>query len=165
MLPSLVLPATWRPHRRRSPFVAVATVLALLAAIVTAVLMTPDTAQAAAAPLVGAASGRCLDVKGGDSTAGTMLDIYDCNSRFGQGFEFTSSGQLQTLGGTRCVDASHQQSTPGTVGTLRNGRMSDPDRRWIFTACVTCGKSRPRPVTVSIRTEWVSRRPCPVSWS
>lgn len=129
MLPSLVLPATWRPHRRRSPFAAVATVLALLAAVLTAVLMTPDTAQAAAAPLVGVASGRCLDVKGGDSTAGTVLDIYDCNSQSGQAFEFTSSGQLQTLGGTRCVDASHQQTTPGTPVLIWtcNGQ---PNQQW-----------------------------------
>jgi hypothetical protein len=115
MPPSRVVPPFRRPRGRRSPFAVLAGVLALLAATLTAVLMTPGAAQAAASPLVSAASGRCLDVRNADSTAGTALQIYDCNSTSGQAFEFTSAGQLQTLGGTRCVDASHQGTTPGTA--------------------------------------------------
>ncbi len=114
MLFSRTFPTPRRRHRRRGPLAALTTVLALLAATLTALLITPEAAQAAAAPLVGAASGRCLDVTGADSTPGTALDLWDCNGQSGQSFEFTSAGQLQTLSGTRCVDASHQQTAPGT---------------------------------------------------
>ncbi|MEU7881394.1 non-reducing end alpha-L-arabinofuranosidase family hydrolase [Microbispora bryophytorum] len=71
-------------------------------------------ASAAAAPLVSAQSGRCLDVTGNTDAQGTGLQIWDCNGQANQAFEFTSSGELRTFNGTRCVDAYGQGTTNGT---------------------------------------------------
>ncbi|MFI2641133.1 lectin [Streptomyces sp. NPDC018610] len=88
--------------------------MALLATMLATTLTWPTPASAAAVPLVSSASGRCLDVKGDADTAGTTLEIWDCNGQANQAFEFTSSGELRTMGGTRCVDASHSGTTSGT---------------------------------------------------
>ncbi|GAB3149429.1 arabinofuranosidase catalytic domain-containing protein [Microbispora hainanensis] len=66
------------------------------------------------APLVGAQSGRCLDVAGNTDALGTSLQIWDCNGQANQAYEFTSAGELRTFGGTRCVDAYGQGTSPGT---------------------------------------------------
>jgi hypothetical protein len=108
MQPSSVpLPKRAVPRRRAS---VVAVPAMLLAA--TLAWMTP--ASAAAAPLVSAASGRCLDVKGNVDTLGTALDIWDCSGQANQAFELTSAGELRTLNGTRCVDAYGNETSPGT---------------------------------------------------
>ncbi|MEW2514277.1 lectin [Streptomyces sp. NPDC046870] len=77
--------------------------------------IAPARSASAPAPLVSAASGRCLDVKGGVDTAGTALDVWDCNGQANQAFEFTSAGELRTMGGTRCVDAYGDRTAPGTA--------------------------------------------------
>ena len=60
------------------------------------------TGPPAAGALVGAASGRCLDVPGGKSANGTQPVIWDCNGAANQ--RWTTSGQaLQALG--KCLDA------------------------------------------------------------
>ncbi|MEU8278619.1 non-reducing end alpha-L-arabinofuranosidase family hydrolase, partial [Microbispora bryophytorum] len=104
--------------RRRSPVsagVRFVTVLATALATVLAVAVVwAMPASAAAAPLVSAQSGRCLDVTGNTDALGTGLQIYDCNGQANQAFEFTSSGDLRTFNGTRCVDAYGQGTTNGT---------------------------------------------------
>ncbi|MEU7888438.1 non-reducing end alpha-L-arabinofuranosidase family hydrolase [Microbispora bryophytorum] len=91
------------------------TVLATALATVLAVAVVwAMPASAAAAPLVSAQSGRCLDVTGNTDALGTGLQIYDCNGQANQAFEFTSSGDLRTFNGTRCVDAYGQGTTNGT---------------------------------------------------
>ncbi|MEU7913614.1 non-reducing end alpha-L-arabinofuranosidase family hydrolase, partial [Microbispora bryophytorum] len=91
------------------------TVLATALATVLAVAVVwAMPASAAAAPLVSAQSGRCLDVTGNTDALGTGLQIYDCNGQANQAFEFTSSGELRTFNGTRCVDAYGQGTTNGT---------------------------------------------------
>ncbi|MEV1206156.1 arabinofuranosidase catalytic domain-containing protein, partial [Microbispora rosea] len=73
---------------------------------------------AAVAPLVSAASGRCLDVAGNTDALGTSLQIWDCNGQANQAFEFTSAGELRTFNGTRCVDAYGQGTSPGTKAVI-----------------------------------------------
>ncbi|MCK2220411.1 lectin [Actinomadura sp. ATCC 31491] len=96
----------------------VAAVTAALATVLVTVVGTASLwmapASAAVAPLVSAASGRCLDVAGNTDTAGAALQIWDCNGQANQGFEFTSAGELRVFGGTRCVDAYGGQTAPGT---------------------------------------------------
>ncbi|WP_225851302.1 arabinofuranosidase catalytic domain-containing protein [Streptomyces sp. HPF1205] len=92
--------------------------MALLATLLATALTWSVPASAAAAPLVGSASGRCLDVKGNVDTAGTALEIWDCNGQANQAFEFTSAGELRTMGGTRCVDASNGGTSPGTQAII-----------------------------------------------
>ncbi|GIH52527.1 alpha-L-arabinofuranosidase [Microbispora rosea subsp. rosea] len=70
------------------------------------------------APLVSAASGRCLDVAGNTDALGTSLQIWDCNGQANQAFEFTSAGELRTFNGTRCVDAYGQGTSPGTKAVI-----------------------------------------------
>jgi beta-xylosidase len=89
-------------------------VIACLLTVLAAALTWSVPASAAAAPLVNGASGRCLDVRGNVATAGTALQIWDCNGQANQAFEFTSAGELRTFNGTRCVDANGAQTTPGT---------------------------------------------------
>ncbi|WP_211253080.1 RICIN domain-containing protein, partial [Glycomyces tenuis] len=72
------------------------------------------TASAAPAPLVGTASGRCLDVTGASDAPGTAVVIWDCNGGANQQWEFTGAGELRTLGGTRCLDAFDNQTAAGT---------------------------------------------------
>jgi alpha-galactosidase len=64
--------------------------------------------------LVGASSGRCLDVPNGSTTTGTQLDIWDCNSGSNQSFTPTSGKALQVYSGSLCLDASGQGTTAGT---------------------------------------------------
>jgi lysophospholipase L1-like esterase len=67
-----------------------------------------------AGTLVGAASGRCLDVPGGNTTDGTQPVIWDCNGGANQ--RWTFSGQsIQALG--KCLDAP-VNATAGTKAQL-----------------------------------------------
>ncbi|MEU8059042.1 RICIN domain-containing protein, partial [Microbispora bryophytorum] len=104
--------------RRRSPVSAGVRFVTVLATALTTVLAVAVVwampASAAAAPLVSAQSGRCLDVTGNTDAQGTGLQIWDCNGQANQAFEFTSSGELRTFNGTRCVDAYGQGTTNGT---------------------------------------------------
>ncbi|MGW5261906.1 non-reducing end alpha-L-arabinofuranosidase family hydrolase [Microbispora sp. NPDC004025] len=100
--------------RRRSPVGVGVRLVAVLAALVAATATWAVPASAAPAPLVSAASGRCLDVAGNTDALGTALQIYDCNGQANQGFEFTSAGELRTFNGTRCVDAYNMGTTNGT---------------------------------------------------
>ncbi|MEV5957745.1 arabinofuranosidase catalytic domain-containing protein [Streptomyces sp. NPDC051987] len=78
------------------------------------------SASTSPAPLVGSASGRCLDVKGDVDTPGTTLDLWDCNGQANQAFQPTSAGELRTMNGTRCVDALDGRTTPGAAAVIRS---------------------------------------------
>ncbi|MEQ0564493.1 arabinofuranosidase catalytic domain-containing protein [Amycolatopsis sp. NEAU-NG30] len=90
-------------------------VFLLVAAMVVTVLTGAAPAWAAPAPLVSAASGQCLNVRGGTDAPGTALEIQVCTGGPGQAYEFTAAGELRTLNGTRCVDASGAGTSPGTA--------------------------------------------------
>ncbi|MBO3751219.1 lectin [Streptosporangiaceae bacterium NEAU-GS5] len=114
-MPLSVPPPGRASRTRRSPVVTVAVLLAtVLATVLVTESMWAVPASAAPAPLVSAASGRCLDVAGNIDTLGTGLQIWDCNGQANQAFEFTSAGELRTFNGTRCVDASNNGTAPGT---------------------------------------------------
>jgi hypothetical protein len=99
---------------RHSPAVTATRVAVVLATLAATASIWATPASAAATPLVSAASGRCLDVKGNTDTLGTALDIWDCNGQNNQAFEFTAAGELRTMNGTRCVDAYNGRTAPGT---------------------------------------------------
>ncbi|WP_410597008.1 arabinofuranosidase catalytic domain-containing protein [Amycolatopsis sp. lyj-23] len=90
-------------------------VFVMVAALLLAALAGAPPASAAPAPLVGAASGRCLTVRGGTDATGTALEIQDCGGQAGQAYEFTAAGELRTVNGTRCVDAYGGRTAPGTA--------------------------------------------------
>ncbi|MEU8179076.1 arabinofuranosidase catalytic domain-containing protein [Microbispora hainanensis] len=114
MRSSSVDPSGRTARGRRSPAALAACLVAALAALLATALAWSAPASAATAPLVGAQSGRCLDVAGNTDALGTSLQIWDCNGQANQAFEFTSAGELRTFGGTRCVDAYGQGTSPGT---------------------------------------------------
>jgi alpha-galactosidase len=64
--------------------------------------------------LVGASSGRCLDVYGVQTTPGTKVEIWDCNNGSNQRWTPTAAGELRVYSGTMCLDAYNNQTSPGT---------------------------------------------------
>ncbi|ONI91554.1 GDSL family lipase [Saccharothrix sp. ALI-22-I] len=54
--------------------------------------------------IVGAGSGRCVDVPNGNTTNGTQVQLWDCNGQSSQSWTYTSGKQL--MSGGKCLDAS-----------------------------------------------------------
>ncbi|MET7698933.1 ricin-type beta-trefoil lectin domain protein [Streptomyces sp. NPDC005485] len=63
--------------------------------------------------IVGAASGRCLDVPNSSQTNGTQLRLWDCLDQTGQKWAHTDAGELRVYG-TKCLDAEASGTSPGT---------------------------------------------------
>ena len=61
-------------------------------------------------------AGKCLDVPGSTTTAGTQADIWSCSGGANQIWTRTSSGQLTVYTGSSqmCLDAYNNQTSPGT---------------------------------------------------
>ncbi|MDI6104214.1 endo-1,4-beta-xylanase [Actinoplanes sp. NEAU-A12] len=55
--------------------------------------------------IVGAQSGRCVDVPGASQNNGTRVQLYDCNGQANQAWTRTSGKQL-TVYGSKCLDAA-----------------------------------------------------------
>ncbi|MEV4415690.1 endo-1,4-beta-xylanase [Catellatospora sp. NPDC049609] len=55
--------------------------------------------------IVGAQSGRCIDVPNASQTNGTRVQLYDCNNQANQQWTYTSGKQL-TVYGNKCLDAA-----------------------------------------------------------
>jgi hypothetical protein len=75
--------------------------------------------------IVGAASGRCVDVPGFSTTAGTQLDIWDCNGGGNQTWDYTSSDELSVYGNT-CMTAAATTGSPVVIETCTGAA----DQRW-----------------------------------
>ncbi|MBW8736330.1 MAG: ricin-type beta-trefoil lectin domain protein [Streptomyces turgidiscabies] len=65
------------------------------------------------ATIVGAASGRCVDVPNASQTSGTQVALWDCNGGSNQQWTSTSAGELRVYGSS-CLDASGGGTSPGT---------------------------------------------------
>ncbi|SCL72085.1 RICIN domain-containing protein [Micromonospora chersina] len=74
---------------------------------------TPGGAGGSATQVVGAQSGRCLDVPNGSTTNGTQVQLYDCWGGTMQRWTYTSARQLQVYG-TKCLDAEGGAGANGT---------------------------------------------------
>jgi non-reducing end alpha-L-arabinofuranosidase len=66
------------------------------------------------ASIVGAQSGRCLDVPGAATGNGAQTQLWDCTGAANQTWTYTSGRQL-TVHGTKCLDASGQGTGNGTA--------------------------------------------------
>jgi O-glycosyl hydrolase len=78
--------------------------------------------------IVGAGSGRCVDVPNQSQTAGTQVELWDCNEQWTS----TSSHELRVYGGA-CLDASGAGTAPGTkvdIWTCNGGS----NQQWTFNA-------------------------------
>jgi hypothetical protein len=69
--------------------------------------------------IVGTASGRCVDVPGVSTTAGTQLDIWDCNGGANQTWDYTSAGELSVYG-DMCMQAGTASATAGAPVAIEN---------------------------------------------
>jgi glucose/arabinose dehydrogenase len=67
------------------------------------------------APLVSAASLRCLDVSGGSQQPGTAAIIFDCHGGANQKWEFTAAGELRVFDGARCLDVRGNSTQPQAI--------------------------------------------------
>jgi hypothetical protein len=64
--------------------------------------------------IVGAGSGRCVDVPNASQSNGTQVQLYDCWGGSNQLWTSTSSKQLTVYGG-KCLDANGQGASNGTA--------------------------------------------------
>jgi glucose/arabinose dehydrogenase len=92
-------------------------VAAALAALglLAATLVAATPASAAVTTVVGAGSGRCLDVIGNSDAAGTGVNIYDCHGQVNQSWNFTAAGEFRVYGDTRCLDVKGNDVTAPAV--------------------------------------------------
>jgi glucose/arabinose dehydrogenase len=103
------------PTHPRMLFAAGAAI-ALIAVV--AVAVRAPASAATGSTVVSAASGRCLDVVGNVRTAGTRVNIYDCNGQANQAWTFTAAGELRVYDGTRCLDVAGQDTTAPAVAQI-----------------------------------------------
>jgi hypothetical protein len=91
----------------------------LLSLLLTGVLVAAGQHSAAAAivgtatPVIGAQSGRCLDVPNSGTANGTQTQLWDCSGQSNQSWTYTSGKQL-TVYGNKCLDASGRGTANGT---------------------------------------------------
>lgn len=58
--------------------------------------------------------GRCLDIAGNGTTAGTAVELYDCNGIGGQKWVQRADGSLRNPQSGRCLDSPDGATTNGT---------------------------------------------------
>jgi endo-1,4-beta-xylanase len=75
---------------------------------------SPPPSGGSGLELVGAQSGRCVDVPNASAANGTQVQLYDCWGGSGQRWTVTSGKQLQVFG-NKCLDASNQGTSNGTA--------------------------------------------------
>ena len=96
------------------------------------------------AALRAVAANRCLDVPGSSTTAGTALQIWDCNGGANQQWTRTSAGQLTVYsGGTqRCLDTAGGGTAAGTAAVIANC-TGGTGQKWTFpgNGTITNGQS------------------------
>ncbi|WP_145926680.1 ricin-type beta-trefoil lectin domain protein [Amycolatopsis orientalis] len=81
------------------------------------------------------AAGKCLDVSGGSTAAGTQLQIWGCTGGTNQTWTRTASGQLTVYSGgdTRCATALNGQTAPGTAVVIAQC-TGGANQQWRFDA-------------------------------
>uniref|UniRef100_UPI00099CDD56 arabinofuranosidase catalytic domain-containing protein n=1 Tax=Streptomyces sp. NRRL F-5123 TaxID=1463856 RepID=UPI00099CDD56 len=83
---------------------------------ITSVGYANSTGSGTTGALHAVGAGKCLDVPNSSTTAGTQVQIWDCNGQANQSWTRTSSGQLAVYSGgsQMCLDAYNNQTSPGT---------------------------------------------------
>ena len=102
---------------------------------ITAAGYTTSRTGATTGELRAVGAGKCLDVPGGSTAAGTQVQVYGCWGGANQLWTRTPSGQLTVYGGggQLCLDAQGQGAVPGTkvVTWPCNGQAN---QQWRFNA-------------------------------
>jgi beta-galactosidase len=74
----------------------------------------PATGGGQQGAIVGAQSGRCVDVPNATTTNGTQVQLWDCTNGSNQRWTYTASRQLMVYG-SKCLDAFGQGAGNGTT--------------------------------------------------
>ena len=84
----------------------------------------------ATSTIVGADSNRCVDVPGASQTAGTQVELWDCNGGANQQWTATAASELRVYG-SDCLDASGQAAGAKVdIGTCTGAA----NQKWTLTA-------------------------------
>ncbi|HEY1154815.1 MAG TPA: ricin-type beta-trefoil lectin domain protein, partial [Arthrobacter sp.] len=65
--------------------------------------------------IVGVASGRCVDVPNQSQTAGTQVELWDCNGGSNQQWTINSDGTIKSVQSGLCLDATGNGTGNGTL--------------------------------------------------
>lgn len=101
---------------------------------------TPTATPTSPVSVVGAGSGRCLDVWGSDPANGARTSIYDCHGSANQKWTVTSAGQLRNQATGKCLDVSGAGRADGTTvfqwecSTAANQRWTLDSRQRLVSA-------------------------------
>jgi hypothetical protein len=104
--------------------------------------ITPGSGGGGGGPtgtIVGADSGRCVDVPGASQTPGTQVALWDCNGGANQQWTATAAGELQVYG-SDCLDAAGQSAGAKVdIATCTGGA----NQKWTTNAdgTITSGQS------------------------
>jgi hypothetical protein len=82
--------------------------------------------------LVGAGSGRCLDVTGQATSNGSPVAIWDCNGGANQQWTRLANGSLQVYG-TKCLDVRNHATAPGSAVAIWDC-TGGTNQRWTWGA-------------------------------
>ena len=82
-----------------------------------------------AAPITSAASGRCVDITGGNNSDGTALQLYDCNQSISQSWSRPGDGTIQAMG--KCMDVRGGSNADGTAVQLYTCNHS-ASQQWTY---------------------------------
>ena len=93
---------------------------------------SPTPSSVAQGPeLVSAWSRKCLDTSGARFSEGTAIVLFSCDRDAGQGWTYTSSGQLTQDGGAYCLDDTGWGNQPGTRVQLWTC-TGNPNQQWVL---------------------------------
>lgn len=80
--------------------------------------------------LVGAGSGKCLDVPGASQANGAGLIIYTCNGAANQRWTQTAAGELRVYNDTKCMEAGASAGSRAVINSCTGG----DSQTWTFNA-------------------------------
>ncbi|WP_433831211.1 ricin-type beta-trefoil lectin domain protein [Actinoplanes sp. CA-015351] len=126
-MPSTGIPSS--PRRRR--LLAVITSIAVVTGL--GVLGVTNASAASAGSLVGAGSGKCLDVANGSTADGAAIHIWTCYSTVAsQRWTLADNGQVQSQG--KCLDVANNGTTDGSLTHLWTCYDTVATQKWTLNA-------------------------------
>ncbi|MFG1602669.1 PQQ-dependent sugar dehydrogenase [Actinoplanes sp. NPDC049265] len=96
-------------------------VIVLIAVVLISIGLTVVRTPAEAAtgvPVIGVASGRCLDVVGESQADKARVNIFDCKGTANQAWTFTAAGELRVYDPPKCLDVAGQATTSPAVAQI-----------------------------------------------
>jgi Ricin-type beta-trefoil lectin domain len=79
---------------------------------------------------------KCLDVRGGGTADGTIVQLFDCNGTGAQRWSYSDTGRVVNLGSGKCLDL--KTITPAGVNVLQaviqtcNANVGSVSQKWLI---------------------------------